>query len=483
MNILAELEPKKVFEIFEEISAIPRGSSNEERISNYIAKTAQTLGLEVYQDKLWNVIVKKQGTKGYETSEPVILQGHMDMVCEKNADVDFDFQKDSIKLKIEEGFIKADGTTLGADNGIAVAMMLAVLKEDISHPPLELVFTSDEEAGMNGAKGLDYTLLKGRRLINLDSEEEGHILAGCAGGLRSKIVLPITFSKSRMDFHAFKIIIKGLKGGHSGADIHLQRANANKLMGRLLNLLLKERLVWIREINGGNADNAIPRECETVVCFEDKFREKIQELCVNFEKMCQNEYKTAEEGIKVDIITLDETPALVFSHITGIKAVSLLMLIPNGVRTMSPYIDGLVESSNNLGIVRTNREEIVFTSAARSSLSSRKDLICEEKKIIADLCGADFEISGSYPAWEFNINSPLREVLEKTYYDMFQKEAKVDAIHAGLECGLFGEKLLGCDMVSIGPEMFDVHTPDERLSIASTKRTWDYLKEVLKRLK
>lgn len=484
MNTISQLKPKEVFEMFEEISKIPRGSSDEKAISDYIAATAKVEGFFVYQDEAHNVIVKKNGTTGFENSAPVILQGHIDMVCEKNANVVHDFMKDPIKLQVEGDFITADGTTLGADNGIAVAYMLAILKsKTIAHPPIEAVFTADEEAGMNGARSLDYSKLQGRQLINLDSEEEGHILTCCAGGLRAKITIPVVWEKARAGHTAFKITIKGLKGGHSGSDIHLQRANANKLMGRLLDNLTKEVPIKITEINGGNMDNAIPREAETVVNCEEQDCGMVSGLCQAFEDLCNKEYRGIEDHISVTVEKLPAAPNRVLSVVTVQRAIAVLMLIPYGVKTMSVDIEGLVESSNNIGIVRTEQDKISFTSATRSSVATRKQLICDEMKMIAMLTGGEFTTRAAYPAWEYNPNSRLREVLENTYKTMFGKEAKIDAIHAGLECGLFSEKLDGCDMVSIGPDMADVHTPDERLSISSTKRTWEYLKEILKNLK
>lgn len=484
MNVLKGLEPKEVLEIFEEISKIPRGSSNEKAISDYIADIAKTEGFFVYQDEAHNVVVKKNGTEGYENSAPVILQGHIDMVCEKNADVIHDFMKDPLKLKIDGDFITADGTTLGADNGIAVAYMLAVLKsKTLAHPPIEAVFTSDEEAGMNGARKLDYSILKGRQLINLDSEEEGNILTCCAGGLRAKIAVPVVWELQREGQTAFKVTVKGLKGGHSGSDIHLQRANANKLLGRLLNSLLEEANIKITETNGGNMDNAIPREAEAIISCEDKDCGIVEGLCQAFNEVCIKEYRGIEEGILVTVEKLETVPKRVFSVVTAQRAIAVLMLIPYGVKAFSVDIDGLVESSNNIGIVRTSQKEITFTCATRSSVATRKQLICDEMKTIAMLTGAEFSTRFPYPAWEYNPNSRLREVLSNTYRNMFGKEAKIDAIHAGLECGIFSENLEGCDMVSIGPEMADVHTPDERLSISSTKRTWEYLKEILKNLR
>ena len=484
MEGLKNIEPKEVFSFFETISNIPRGSGNEKRISDYIMSVAMANNLEAYQDRFFNVIVKKRGTKGYEKSKAVVFQGHMDMVCEKNFDVDFDFLVDPIKLLVKNDLITADGTTLGADNGIAVAYMLALLvSKDIIHPPIEAIFTADEEAGMTGAKNLDYSLISGRQLINLDSEEEGHILASCAGGIKVDLTLPVTWLKPKEEFLNCKIVIKGLKGGHSGADIHFQRANANKLMGRLLNTLLAENLVWINSINGGCMDNAIPRECQVILCFKPENTGIIKGLCEAFENTCNKEYKNVDNEIKVRVNDEPDCVDRVFSDITATKVVSILMLIPDGVRTVNMDIKGLVESSNNLGVVETDGENVVFACAIRSALASRKEIIKEELKAVANICGAKCSGTKEYPAWEYRKESPLRDVLFETYKQITGQEPKIEAIHAGLECGLFDENLKGCDMVSIGPDMFDVHTPEERISISSVSRTWEYIKKILKNLK
>ncbi|MGL4790220.1 MAG: aminoacyl-histidine dipeptidase [Anaerotignaceae bacterium] len=484
MRILNNVKPMDVFSIFEDICQIPHGSTNEKAVSEYISGYGKKLGLETIADEAYNVIIKKDGTKGYENSPTVILQGHMDMVCEKNANVDFDFMKDPLKLLMDGDYITADGTTLGADNGIAVAYMLAILKDNtIDHPPIECIFTSDEEAGMNGARSLDCSGLKGKYLINLDTEEEGHILTSCAGGLRAKIAVPITWAKTTANHKCCNVVIKGLKGGHSGADIHLQRANANKLMGRLLKEIMKDENIYVGEINGGNMDNAITRECESILVYEGEKFAQIYEICKTFETLLKKEYLEVDDGIIITVEELDTTPELVFSWSTAKQAVSVLMLIPYGVQFMSKDIEGLVESSNNIGIVRTYEEEIIFTCATRSSVGSRKGLLCEEMETLATLVGGTFEMHGEYPEWEFKKESKLREIMAETYKNMFGKEAKIDAIHAGLECGLLGKKISNCDMVSIGPNMADVHTPDERISISSTERTYLYLKEILKNLK
>lgn len=484
MKMLANIQPAEVFEIFEEISRIPRGSGNEEAVSNFLANAGKCMGYNVYQDEAFNVVIKKPASEGYEDSPAVILQGHMDMVCEKNKGTEHDFLKDPIMAYAEGGYVKAEGTTLGADNGIAVAYMLALLKDKtLNHPPLEMVFTSDEEAGMNGARALDCSVLEGRRLINLDSEEEGHILTCCAGGLRASITIPVSWERPKSGQKAAKISIKGLAGGHSGADIHLQRANANKLMGRLVKFLRQNMEIWFAEIEGGNMDNAIPRESWATAVVNETDTGILKGLCEAFEKMCINEYRNTEKNIYVELMLEADMPKNVFSYVTAQKAEAALMLTPYGVKTMSTDIPGLVESSNNLGIVRTCDDGFKLTCAVRSSVGTRKSLICGELEEIAALTGGKFETHGEYPAWEYNPKSDLRDVMVSVYKEMFGKDAKIDAIHAGLECGLLGQKIEGIDMVSIGPDMENVHTPNEKLSIESVERTWRYIKKVLENLK
>lgn len=475
------LKPQKVWNFFKQINDIPRGSGNEKAVSDYFVQFAKKRNLWVHQDESFNIIIKKDGTKGYENSPAVTIQGHMDMVCEKVKESTHDFMKDPIKMLVKGDMVTADGTTLGADDGIAAAMGLAILDSDnIAHPPIELVLTTDEESGMGGARNLDTSLLQGRRLINIDSEEEGHILTCCAGGMRAKITLPLQKQPADETFSAFKIIISGLKGGHSGSDIHLQRASANKLMGRVLNTALNELGGFLAEVNGGNMDNAITRDAEAIVLVRDG--EKLAEELKKFENIFRNEYKNVDDSIIVSSEKIN-APKEVMTAETGRKAVSVLMLIPFGVETMSMEIKGLVESSSNIGIVRTNENEITFDSAVRSSVNSRKWLICDKMQAIADLCGGKFEWRNEYPAWEYKENSPLRNILSETYEKMFWQKPHIDAIHAGLECGLFCGKMPDCDMVSIGPEMANVHTPDEVISVSSVERTYNYLLAVLKNLK
>lgn len=484
MRVLEGLKPEKVFYYFEEISRIPRGSGNEKAISDYIVTFAKDRGLFVHQDNANNVVIKKSGSKGYENSLAVILQGHIDMVCEKNSDVSHDFIKEGLKLHVDGDFVFAEGTTLGADNGIAVAYMLALLDDDtISHPPIECVFTTDEEVGMKGAIALDTSILEGKRLINMDTEEEGKLLVSCCGGMKITTELPVIYEDVPSDFKPYFIKIRGLKGGHSGSDIHLQRANAEKLMGRVM-AALDDVDVRFSKVNGGLMDNAIARECDALVFLKEDISDNVKSILVDIETKFIHEYTGVEEGIKVFMEeTVEEIEYKAFDTKTKNSVRDMLILIPYGVITMSMNIPGLVESSNNIGIVRTEKDCIKFICAARSSVASRKDIIFNEIDTIGRILGGKTYATSTYPAWEFNPNSELLAITKDVFRDFYKKEPVVEAIHAGLECGLFAEKIKGIDMISIGPDMFDVHTPDERLKISSTESTWEFLKALLSRLK
>lgn len=483
MSVLDHLIPKEVFYYFEQISNIPRGSGNEKAVSEYLVEFAKSNCLEYIQDKYLNVIIKKPGTPGYEKSQPVILQGHMDMVCEKNRDTIHDFENDALVLRVDGDYISAEGTTLGADNGIAVAYALAVLaSNDLAHPPIEAVFTTDEEVGMNGASGLDMSKLTARRLINMDSEEEGKLLVSCAGGMKAAIHLPTKYETINSGKVAYTIQVRGLKGGHSGTDIDKQRANSNKLIGRLLSILYKKFSINIATISGGAKDNAIPREADATICINPSDLPDIKTVINDFQSICINEFKKCDLDINIGLIEASQ-PIKIFDLETTKKVIDILVLIPNGILNMSLDIEGLVESSNNIGVVSTLDNEVVFTCAVRSSVSTRKEQIKNQLEHLSDLVGAKLTIKGEYPAWEYKEQSKLREVFIEVHNKMYHKAPEIEAIHAGLECGLFAQKIPDIDMISIGPEMADVHTPDERLSISSTARTWEYLIEVLKALK
>ena len=475
-NVLSNLNPSLVFKYFEEISQIPRGSGNEKAISDFLYKFAKDLNLEVIQDEYLNILIRKPATEGYENCPGVILQGHMDMVCEKNKDVDHDFEKDPIDLRIIDDMIYANGTTLGADNGIAVAMGMAVLaSDDLAHPSLEVLITSDEEAGMTGAMNLNGELLKGKYIINLDSEEEGYLLVSCAGGNRSYVTLPLTYKPVDENKQALLVEVKGLLGGHSGMDIIKQRANSNVVMGRILNLIdVDYNLV---EVNGGSKNNAIPRECEAKVVVDKNQVDAFKASLSKIEEILKHEFRTTDPGLK---LVVEETSAdKVLTDECKSKAILLLNLIPNGIQTQSMDIEGLVESSTNLGVVKTLEDKISFESAVRSSVATLRESINDKTKLLANSVGANIEITDGYPAWEYVKNSKLEHICVDVYEKLTGKKPIITAIHAGLECGLLLSKMNGAEAISMGPDMFEVHTPNEHVSISSIKNVWDYLVKVL----
>lgn len=486
MGVLSNLEPKSVFSFFETISKIPRGSGNEKAMSDYLVSFAKERGLSVFQDEANNVLICKEGTKGYEAASPVILQGHMDMVCEKNKETKHDFLQEPLKLRIDQDFIHAEGTTLGADNGIAVAYTLAVLDaKELSHPPIEAVFTTDEEVGMHGASCFDLSLLKGKTLLNLDTEEEGHFVISCCGGAKATLSLPADRKEAEKTKIPLTLQIKGLKGGHSGTDIHLQRPNANKLMGRILFAMKNVFQFDLVSLNGGMMDNAIARECEAVLMIEEKERKPLKEFLQKWQDTFIHEFRGSDTGILITAEVLQEKVFSVLSEVVKEQAIAVLMLIPNGVKTISIEMEGekLVESSSNIGIVKTTEESILFTSAIRSSIASKKEAILETINQLAILTGGKVTVKGSYPAWEFRPDSPILKLCQKVYEEMYGENPIVESIHAGLECGVFSGKNKELDLISFGPNMYDAHTPDERLSISSTIRVWEFLKKVLEELK
>jgi dipeptidase D len=483
-SILKQLEPNLVFHYFEEISNIPRGSGNEKGISDYLVKFAVENNLEVIQDEALNVIIKKPATKGYENAPGVILQGHMDMVCEKNKNTKHDFEKDPLALRIIDDMIYATDTTLCADNGMAVAYSLAVLASDnIQHPAVEVLITVEEEVGLNGAAAVEGKNLSGKYLLNMDSEEEGKLLVSCSGGARTTQSIKIEWANAKPGLLSYAISISDLKGGHSGMEIHKERGNANKLMGRVLNDLNSCIELYIKEINGGSKMNAIPREADAVILIPADAVSTLEAKIAQWNKTLQSELRAADPDVKLSLEKIEYNYAEVFSKDTKEKAIAALVLIPNGVQTMSMNIAGLVESSTNLGVVTTSNSEISFESAARSSVRSLKNQIVSVSKKIAEFTGGTFEVSSDYPEWEYNPDSNLRKILIDVYERNYGKTPEIVAIHAGVECGLFSEKLPGLDMISFGPDTFDVHTPDEHVSISSTQRTWDFLLSILKELK
>ncbi|WP_352404628.1 aminoacyl-histidine dipeptidase [Sporanaerobacter acetigenes] len=484
MRALENLKPERVFYYFEELTKIPHCSGEEKEISDYLANFAKEHNLDFIQDEALNVIIKKPGTKGHENLPTVVLQGHMDMVCEKEANVCHDFSRDPLELNVDGDFISAKNTTLGADNGIAVAMCLAILEsEDIPHPPLEVLATTSEETGMNGANGLDPQNIQGKILINIDSEEEGKLLVSCAGGERDRIEIPILWENRSENTSVYALKVTGLKGGHSGMEINEGRGNANKLMGRVLYEIEKQIDIRLANIEGGAKTNAIPRSAESVLVIDSDKESILKEIAIKMDSQFKNELMSADANVELVVEKLSTEESKVFSKETTEKAIATLMLVPNGVQTMSREIKGLVESSNNLGVVNTLDESIIFESSIRSSVRSLRENISNQMSIIAEILGGKWESYSAYPEWEYKENSYIREVFQKVYREQFGKELEIAAIHAGLECGLFNEKFENMDMVSFGPNMYGVHTPDEKLSISSTERTWNLLVGVLKEIK
>lgn len=483
MKVLQKLEPKAVFEYFEEISNIPRGSGNEKEISDYLLNFGKSLGLESIQDKALNVIIKKPGTKGYENAPTVIIQGHMDMVCEKNNGVEHDFEKDPLKLRIVDDYIYATDTTLGADNGIAVAYAMAILaSNDIPHPPIEVLITTDEETGMSGAMAIDKENIDGKILINLDNEEEGYLLVSCAGGVRSTATMNIE-KQDIKNKALIKINISGLKGGHSGMDIIKERGNSNKILGRVLKGLSREVKFNIVSLNGGSKNNAIPREAEAIISIGINDEETVMNVIKNWNDIIGSELRTQDPGVKIEGSIASEKIEKEFTDESTSKVLNLLYLYPNGINSKSVDIEGLVESSTNLGVLTTNDTTVEFDSAIRSSIPSLKEEIVLRSKTIVELLGGKFTTTSDYPAWQYNPDSQIREICQKVHKELYGKEAKIVAIHAGVECGLFNEKLGNLDMISFGPNLYDVHTPDEHMSISSVKNCYDYLKAILKEIK
>ncbi len=477
-RVLEKIEPKSVLRFFEEISAIPRGSKNEEKISNYLVKFGKDRGFETIQDEHLNVIIKKPAKKGYEHVPSMIIQGHMDMVCEKNQETIHDFEKDGLKLRVEDGWLKATGTTLGADNGIAVAFALALLDSDnIGHPELEVLITADEEMGMTGAIALDPKLLKSKTLINIDTEEEGELYVSCAGGARGVFSVPVKFEEKNQE--GLHITIRGLQGGHSGCDAHEQRGNSNKLLGRVLDRIRNENNILLSSINGGSKDNAIPREADAIIVgvSYDKALEIIEEC----NEIFREEFRVSDRDVKVGVKRVEVSK--VMDKESTEKTISTLVLHPNGIKTMSLDIEGLVESSLNLGVIITEKDKVVYRSAIRSSLASRKLEIIAELSSMAKLTNCTFKDGAHYPAWSYRAESKIRETFEAVYEDLNDRKPGVKAIHAGLECGLFDEKFDEIDMISFGPDIRGAHTPEERVSLKSVENVWKYFVEVMEQSK
>ena len=475
-------QPEQLFHFFEEISAIPRESRHEKAISDFLVAFAHERNLEVYQDEVYNVIIKKAASAGAEAAPTVMMQGHIDMVCDKLAGVEHDFATEGIDLIVKDGILSANGTTLGADNGVAVALMLTVLDDDtLAHPALECVFTTDEETGLVGAETLDKSQISARTMINLDSEEEGVATVSCAGGFVATFTRPTP--RTRKAGVTLTLSITGLLGGHSGADIHLERGNANLLMARMVEPLLHRDDVSLVSFEGGTKDNAINRECKAQLLFADveaanaaaaglcRLADQIEAELAVFDPGFSFAW-TLEQGTEADVMAADDALALVRA----------LRLAPNGVIRRNVAADGAVEVSSNIGVVRAAGEQIELLLSPRSSIASLQEDFKERLRILAEVLGFDAVFEYEYPGWSYVEHSPVRDVFCESYRELFGTELKIESIHAGLECGLFADALEGLDAIAVGPQLADVHTPDEHMDLASFERFYVLLTDVLRRL-
>lgn len=480
MSVLNKLSPKEVYVFFEELTSIPRTSGNEKQVSDYLVDFAKRRRLEVFQDKALNVIIKKGGTSGYEKSAPVIIQGHMDMVGEKTNGNNHDFSKDPIKLRIVDDFIYATDTTLGGDDGIAVAYGLAILDaKNLKHPPIELLITTSEEIGMNGASALTAEHLSGKTMLNIDSEEEGVFLVSCAGGLTAYV----TFNPKYEDLSGvvMEVSVTDLKGGHSGMEIIKQRGNAVKLLGRVLNRLNEEIGIRLVTMRGGAKHNAISREAYATIAFSEENASKVTEIINDMDSIFKVENRVEDPKVKVEIKKASGDKMMLSNSSNNI--IKYIVTVPDGIQRMSSDIKGLVESSLNLGVLEQKDTKIEFVHSIRSSVKSEKEEIAEIISVLASLTGAVVNKKGDYPAWQYEEDSSVRKIAMETFKSLFKKEPEISAIHAGLECGLLKKILPDTDMISFGPNLFDVHTPEEHMSISSAERMYKFLTTLLENLK
>lgn len=482
MMLSEKLYPQRVFYYFEQIAAIPHGSRNTKAISDFLVNFAKEHNLVWYQDENNNVVIVKEASAGYEAAEPIIIQGHMDMVCEKEKGVDIDFEKDGLKLYIDGDFLKAEGTTLGGDDGIAVAYALALLdSQEIAHPKLEVVITVDEEIGMLGAEAIDLSMLTGHTMLNIDSDVEGSFLTGCAGGMAVNVTLPI--KRVMQSGEKVALTITGLEGGHSGSEIDKEHGNANILMGRLLRALFEETPFGIISLAGGLKDNAIPRECVTELLVPQENVNLVKEIADKLDIELKKEFMTADPSVCIEFEDLGKKEERILDFGSVSRVIFYLRSVPNGVQHMSQVMHGMVETSLNLGIMELKEDALHTVTSIRSSVGTRKADLLDRVTAIVELLGGEAEVEGDYPAWEYKQDSSLRPQIAKVYKQLYGKDPVFETIHAGLECGLLSEKIKNLDCVSFGPDNFDIHTPKERLSISSTGRVWDFIVEFLRQAK
>jgi dipeptidase D len=477
-----QLKPERLWHYFSEVLKIPRASKKEEKIAAWLLEFGKSQNLETVRDTVGNILIRKPGTPGFEKAPSVCLQGHVDMVCEKDSDKVHDFDKDPIDAYIEDGWIKARGTTLGADNGIAVAAMMAILEaKDIPHGPIECLFTIDEETGLTGAFGLDPALLKSRILLNLDSEDDGEFFIGCAGGKDTVIELPVEKEPVPEHLEVYRIKVSGLTGGHSGDDIHKNRGNANKILNRFLWESASKFGIRVSTFEGGNLRNAIAREATGVFLIHKDKISALKEYVAAFTKLLRFEYRVSEPGLKIDLEPAGR-PDFVLSLSSQQKLLNSLYACPHGVIAWSQDIPNFVETSTNLASVKMHNGFFRIATSQRSSIESAKDDVCQMVASVFALTGAEISHSDGYPGWAPNPNSMILDLSVKTYEDLFGQKPIVRAIHAGLECGLIGDKYPGMDMISYGPTIRNPHSPGEKLEIATVGKFWDLTLELLYRI-
>ena len=482
MTFVSDLGPKELWQHFDKILTIPRGSKNEKAMADYILEVANKHGLKSKQDAESNIVVSKPGTPGNESKPTTILQSHLDMVNEKNADVEHDFTKDPIKPRQEKGYLYATGTTLGSDNGIGVAAALSIMASNsIEHGPMEFLFTVDEETGLTGASNLGSDMLEGRQLINMDTEEEGSLYVGCAGGAGLNLVLPLNYTSTPADSQALGIKLQGLRGGHSGVDIHLQRGNAVKLLARAINAAYANSKFYLTGLTGGNMHNAIPREAFATVIVSSGEKDAFTKALNNQIKAIQTEFKPAEPGMNL-AISDESLPDKIFDDQTAAKVLNLLNALPHGVISMSYDIPDLVETSSNLATVKIDNGEMVIHVSNRSSVDSAIGGIQERVASIGLISGAKVEEVEGYPGWKPDLDSHVLKISKEVHKDVLGTDPEIKAVHAGLECGIIGEKYPGMDMVSLGPQIEFPHSPDERIRIESVEDFYKLLTGILERL-
>ncbi|HLP58095.1 MAG TPA: aminoacyl-histidine dipeptidase [Candidatus Deferrimicrobium sp.] len=486
MNDIKHAKTKEILECFEQISKIPRCSKNEKEIAEWLLNWAKEHNFETRMDKVRNIVIKIPGSAGYEKSPVVVVQGHMDMVCEKTPDSPHDFCKDPIKFVYKDEWLTADRTTLGADNGIAIAMaMVLATDKSISHPPLELLFTVDEETGLTGANNLAAGFIEGKILINVDSEDEGVFTVGCAGGINTNLKLPIEYEAIPAGYKQYKITAGGMKGGHSGIDISKGKANALRILGRSLYQLKKQNIdLRLADVKGGSAHNAIPRDAYAVVFLPEGDAGKAKDTIGEWSKTFNCEFKGTDPDLSVSIA---ENSEVNFTKVITVpktqKIIEFMLVIPHGVEAMSQDIEGLVETSNNFANLKVENDVVKILTSQRSSVISRLHALTERIESTARLAGGEAQSGDGYPPWQPNMESPLLERSKKLYEKMYNKKPVVEVIHAGLECGIIGDRNPGMDMISIGPTLKFPHSPDEKINVPSIGKVWDFIIELLKELK